>query len=117
MIRLLAPLAGIASLGVAVLLTGSERGEARDFGQLGQTYPVVEADLLSTIETRLFSSSRNSGEKRAMGSHNPFRPSLGKTDSRSANESGSAARPPGEPASGRSRPALGQAQKTQHIAA
>ncbi len=53
MIRLLAPLVGIASLGAAVLLTGSQRGEARDFGQLGQTYPVAEADLLSTIEARL----------------------------------------------------------------
>lgn len=35
------------------LVAGSERGEARDFGQLGQTFPVIEADLLSTIEARL----------------------------------------------------------------
>ena len=48
-----ASLAGVACLGAAVLLTGSERSEARDFGQLGQTFPVVEADLLATIEARL----------------------------------------------------------------
>jgi hypothetical protein len=28
-------------------------GAKRDFGQLGQTFPVIEADLLSTIEARL----------------------------------------------------------------
>lgn len=48
-----ASLAGVACLGAAALLTGSERSEARDFGQLGQTFPVVEADLLATIEARL----------------------------------------------------------------
>jgi conjugal transfer pilus assembly protein TraW len=48
-----ASLAGAACLGAGVLVTGSERGEARDFGQLGQTFPVIEADLLSTIEARL----------------------------------------------------------------
>ena len=48
-----ASLAGVACLGAAVLLTGSDRSEARDFGQLGQTFPVVEADLLATIEARL----------------------------------------------------------------
>nr|GLK21632.1 conjugal transfer pilus assembly protein TraW [Microbacterium terregens] len=54
MIRAIAAsLAGAACLGAAVLVTGAERGEARDFGQPGQTFPVVEADLLSTIETRL----------------------------------------------------------------
>lgn len=54
MIRaVVASLAGVACLGAAMLLTGSQRGEARDFGQLGQTFPVVEADLLSTIEARL----------------------------------------------------------------
>ena len=54
MIRAVAALlAGVACLGAAVLLTGSERSEARDFGQLGQTFPIAEADLLTTIEARL----------------------------------------------------------------
>lgn len=48
-----ASLAGIACLAGAVLLMGSQRGEARDFGQLGQTFPIAEADLLTTIEARL----------------------------------------------------------------
>ncbi|WP_210359042.1 type-F conjugative transfer system protein TraW [Sphingomonas beigongshangi] len=48
-----ASLVGVACLGAAVLFTGAVRGEARDFGQLGQTFPVIEADLLSTIEARL----------------------------------------------------------------
>lgn len=51
--RALAALMGVACLGGAVLLTGAGRGEARDFGRLGQTYPVAEPDLLATIEARL----------------------------------------------------------------
>ena len=48
-----ASLTGVACLAGAMLLTSSQRGEARDFGQLGQTFPIVEADLLTTIEGRL----------------------------------------------------------------
>lgn len=54
MIRSVAASLAVAScLCAAALLTGAGRGEARDFGQLGQTFPIVEADLLSTIEARL----------------------------------------------------------------
>ena len=50
MIRAIAAsLAGAACLGAAVLVTGAERGEARDFGQLGQTFPVVEAALAGDL--------------------------------------------------------------------
>lgn len=41
------------SLGAAVLLMGPIRSEAKDYGQAGQTFPVIEADLLATIEARL----------------------------------------------------------------
>ncbi|MDE8652856.1 type-F conjugative transfer system protein TraW [Novosphingobium album (ex Liu et al. 2023)] len=46
---------GIALLGVAaaVLLVGPMRSEAKDYGQSGQTFPIIEPDLLSTIEARL----------------------------------------------------------------
>lgn len=37
----------------AFLLVGAVPGQARDFGQLGQTFPIAEADLLTTIEARL----------------------------------------------------------------
>jgi conjugal transfer pilus assembly protein TraW len=49
-------LAGIA--GAALLVAGAVVGipvrtEARDYGQTGQAFPVIEPDLLATIETRL----------------------------------------------------------------
>lgn len=37
----------------AALLFGAPAGEARDYGQAGQTFPVIEPDLLATIENRL----------------------------------------------------------------
>ncbi|WP_242128557.1 type-F conjugative transfer system protein TraW [Sphingobium sp. Sx8-8] len=45
-------LAGIA-LDAVLLVGGSMRGEAKDYGQAGQTFPVIEPDLLATIEARL----------------------------------------------------------------
>lgn len=45
--------AGLGCIGAALLLTGSVGSQARDFGQVGQTFPVIETDLLATIETRL----------------------------------------------------------------
>lgn len=49
-------LAGVAA--TAILVTGivvgiPARTEARDYGQTGQAFPVIEPDLLATIETRL----------------------------------------------------------------
>lgn len=36
-----------------IALAGTIRTEAKDYGQAGQTFPVIEPDLLSTIEARL----------------------------------------------------------------
>jgi conjugal transfer pilus assembly protein TraW len=38
---------------IAALLGGAMRSEAKDYGQAGQAFPVIEPDLLTTIETRL----------------------------------------------------------------
>ena len=40
-------------LAAVLLLVGSGRGEAMDYGHVGQTFPVIEPDLLSMIEARL----------------------------------------------------------------
>lgn len=53
MIRLLAGLGGLGMLATAIVLLGPAPIEAKDFGQAGQTFPVIEPDLLSTIEARL----------------------------------------------------------------
>ncbi|WP_337847848.1 type-F conjugative transfer system protein TraW [Sphingomonas sp.] len=45
----------------AALLFGAIRSEARDYGQAAQAFPVIEPDLLSTIEARL-RSAEASGE-------------------------------------------------------
>lgn len=42
----------VAALGAAIVL-GPMRSEAKDYGQAAQTFPVIEPDLLSTIESRL----------------------------------------------------------------
>ncbi|WP_440590957.1 type-F conjugative transfer system protein TraW [Sphingobium indicum] len=36
-----------------MLLVGPMRSEAKDYGQAGQAFPIIEPDLLSTIEARL----------------------------------------------------------------
>jgi conjugal transfer pilus assembly protein TraW len=46
-------LGGVLLFAAAFLLVGAVPGQARDFGQLGQTFPIAEADLLTTIEARL----------------------------------------------------------------
>lgn len=45
----------VGALGVIVAgpLAGPKRSEARDFGVGGQTFPIIEPDLLATIESRL----------------------------------------------------------------
>lgn len=43
----------IAPVAALLLFVGPMRGEARDYGHAGQTFPVIEPDLLSTIEARL----------------------------------------------------------------
>ena len=53
MTRILAGTAGVAFLGIAVFVAGPMRTEARDYGQTGQAFPVIEPDLLATIEGRL----------------------------------------------------------------
>lgn len=44
--------AAAAAVG-AVTVLGPMRSEAKDYGQAAQTFPVIEPDLLSTIESRL----------------------------------------------------------------
>lgn len=46
---------GVAACVVTLTATfvGSARIEAKDYGQAGQTFPVIEPDLLTTIEARL----------------------------------------------------------------
>ena len=41
------------SCGGALLLIGPMPTDARDYGQAAQTFPIIEPDLLSTIEARL----------------------------------------------------------------
>lgn len=43
----------VLALAVAALLVGPMRGEAKDYGQAAQAFPIIEPDLLSTIEARL----------------------------------------------------------------
>ena len=45
--------AALLALVAAALLLGPIRGEARDYGQAGQAFPIIEPDLLATIEARL----------------------------------------------------------------
>ncbi|OYW44979.1 MAG: type-F conjugative transfer system protein TraW [Novosphingobium sp. 12-63-9] len=51
--RLLAAGGGAALLGIAAFVMSPARIEARDYGQTGQAFPVIEPDLLSTVEARL----------------------------------------------------------------
>jgi len=53
MTRLLVAGAGTALIGLALVMATPARIEARDYGQTGQAFPVIEPDLLSTIEARL----------------------------------------------------------------
>lgn len=53
MIRTLAGAAGAVLLGTAIFVASPIRLEARDYGQAGQAFPVIEPDLLATIEARL----------------------------------------------------------------
>lgn len=43
----------LGSLAGAAFAIGSMGADAKDYGQAGQTFPVVEPDLLATIESRL----------------------------------------------------------------
>ena len=45
--------AAVIAVTGAMMLFGPNRSEARDYGQAAQTFPVIEPDLLSTIEGRL----------------------------------------------------------------
>ena len=55
--RLLAGTVGVMALGGclfgALFVVSPMRSQARDYGQAGQTFPVIEPDLLATIEARL----------------------------------------------------------------
>ena len=46
-------LGGALMFASALLFIGAGPGQARDHGQLGQTFPIIEPDLLATIEARL----------------------------------------------------------------
>lgn len=52
---------GALGLAAAGLLAGPMRSEARDFGVEGQAFPIIEPDLLATIESRL-RRAESSGE-------------------------------------------------------
>lgn len=54
-------LGGALLFASAFLLIGAVPGQARDYGQLGATFPVIEPDLLATIEARLH-AAQASGE-------------------------------------------------------
>ena len=49
----LAGMTGALALIGALFIAGTMRGQAKDYGQAGQTFPVIEPDLLATIEGRL----------------------------------------------------------------
>ena len=44
---------GLVLFASAIVFIGAVPGQARDYGQAGQAFPVIEPDLLSTIEARL----------------------------------------------------------------
>lgn len=49
----LAGMTGATALLGALLVIEPMRGQAKDYGLAGQTFPVIEPDLLATIEARL----------------------------------------------------------------
>lgn len=51
--RVLAGTGGALALAATAIVAGPAPIEARDHGKVGQTFPVIEPDLLSTIETRV----------------------------------------------------------------
>lgn len=51
--RILASAGSASAIAIIVLVGLPHPIEARDYGQAGQTFPVIEPDLLTTIETRL----------------------------------------------------------------
>ncbi|MCW2351782.1 type-F conjugative transfer system protein TraW [Sphingobium sp. B12D2B] len=51
--RILASAAAATALVIGGLVVTSVRTEARDYGQTGEAFPVLEPDLLATIEKRL----------------------------------------------------------------
>ena len=60
-------LAVLSAAGGVALLIGwplLSAVRAADYGQLGQTFPIIEADLLTTIETRLRTLEANGGIER-----------------------------------------------------
>lgn len=56
----------IAASGLALLVgwPGISGLRAADYGQMGQTFPIIETDLLTTIETRLRTLEANGGIER-----------------------------------------------------
>lgn len=49
----ISPTLGVIGLVALVLLAGPNLSQARDFGLEGQAFPIIEPDLLATIESRL----------------------------------------------------------------
>ncbi|PKP99176.1 MAG: type-F conjugative transfer system protein TraW [Alphaproteobacteria bacterium HGW-Alphaproteobacteria-13] len=67
MSRLAAQYSIALATGAAALLIGwplLSAVRAADYGQMGQTFPIIEADLLTTIETRLRTLEANGGIER-----------------------------------------------------
>lgn len=54
---------GIGALALvgALFVVEPMRGQAKDYGQTGQTFPVIEPDLLATIEARLRQAEATGG--------------------------------------------------------
>jgi len=53
MMKLLGGVLGVTVIAAALIGIGAHRIEAKDYGQAGQAFPVIEPDLLATIESRL----------------------------------------------------------------
>lgn len=51
--RLLFGAAALGTAGALMLVIGANRIEASDYGQAAQAFPIIEPDLLATIEARL----------------------------------------------------------------
>ena len=51
----------IAATVGGLIVVGPMRSEAKDYGQAAQAFPVIEPDLLSTIENRLRRAEASGG--------------------------------------------------------
>jgi len=57
-------LGAIGAIGLAVGVPLAGRLKAADYGQMGETFPIIEADLLTVIESKLRTLEANGGIER-----------------------------------------------------